>query len=150
MYYTDPSIKFLRIIVWVKDMQFRYKATLFQFLLYIVLSSSFISYSFQHYIPPSKLNSISYSILNCPSHTNQNSLSYIIDYITKSEGEEGTEKHCLCFPCCNHRSPFVTFKPLTNLSIDEYIISLFPSDENPYIKESYTNLSNRSPPGLLG
>jgi hypothetical protein len=130
-------------------MQCRYRANLFQFLLPIVLSSAFISYSFQHYIPPSKLNSISYSILNCPSHTNQNSLSYIIDYMTRSEGDEENEKLCLCFSCCNHRFPFVIFKPLINLSIDEYIISLFPSGENAYLKEPYTNLSTRSPPGFI-
>ncbi len=112
----------------------------------IFLPINFIFFSFQHYIPPSFQNSVSYSILNCPSHSNQNPLSYIILHLSKSEGEEGNEKLCLCFSCCNQRSHFVIFKPQTNLSLDEYIICLFPLDENPYLKEFYSNLSIRSPP----
>src|SRR3990170_8716165 len=73
----------------------------------IFLSINFIFFSFQHYIPPLFQNSVSYSILNCPSHSNQNPLSYIILHLSKSEGEEGNEKLCLCFSCCNQRSPFV-------------------------------------------
>ncbi len=115
----------------------------------IFLSTNFIFFSFQHYIPPSFQNSVSYSILNCPSHSNQNPLSYIILYLSKSKGEDGNEKLCLCFSCCNQRSPFVIFKPLTNLSLDEYIICLFPLDENPYLKEFYTNPSVRSPPSFI-
>ena len=115
----------------------------------IFLPINFIFFSFQHYIPPSFQNSVSYSILNCPSHSNQNPLSYIILHLSISEGEEGNEKLCLCFSYCNQRSPFVIFKPLTNLSLDEYIICLFPLDENPYLKEFYTNPSLRSPPSLM-
>jgi len=112
----------------------------------IFLSINFIFFSFQHYIPPSFQNSVSYSILNCPSHSNQNPLSYIILHLSKSEGEDGNEKLCLCFSCCNQRSHFVIFKPQTNPFLDEYIICLFPLDENPYLKEFYTKLSIRSPP----
>src|SRR3990170_7806440 len=141
----NPNLYFKRILM--------YKLNLLRYILTsvltILLSINFIFFSFQHYIPPSFQNSVSYSILNCPSHSNQNLLLYIILHITNSEGEEGNEKLCLCFPCCNQRLPFVIFKPLTNLSLDEYIICLFPLDENPYLKEFYTNLSVRSPPSLI-
>jgi len=141
----NPNLYFKRILM--------YKLNLLRYILTsvltIFLSINFIFFSFQHYIPPSFQNSVSYSILNCPSHSNQNLLLYIILHISNSEGEEGNEKLCLCFPCCNQRLPFVIFKPLTNLSLDEYIICLFPLDENPYLKEFYTNLSVRSPPSLI-
>ena len=141
----NPNLYFKRILM--------YKLNLLRYILTsvltIFLSISFIFFSFQHYIPPSFQNSVSYSILNCPSHSNQNLLLYIILHISNSEGEEGNEKLCLCFPCCNQRLPFVIFKPLTNLSLDEYIICLFSLDENPYLKEFYTNLSIRSPPSLI-
>jgi len=120
------------------------------FVFSIVLSINFAIYSIQSYIPPSVFQeSISYSILNCPSHSNHNPLSDIIFHLSKSEGEEGNEKHCLCFSCCNQRLPFVIFKSLRNLSLDEYIIYLFPLDENPYLEEFSTNLSNRSPPSPI-
>ncbi len=131
-------------------MQLNPQARISAFVFSIVLSINFVLYSIQHYLPPSIKNSVSYSILDCPSHSTQNSLSHIIHHIDKSEGEEGTEKRCLCFTCCCvQRSLFTIVKPSINVLIDRYITYLFPFDENPYLIESYTNQLIRSPPILL-
>lgn len=133
--------------MWIQTNRSGLSAIRSKFVFLTVLSINFALYSVESYIPPSvSQESISYSILNCPSHSNHNPLSDIILHLSRSEGEEGNEKHCLCFSCCNQRLPFVIFKPQTNLSLDEYIICLFPLDENPYLKEFYANLSIRSPP----
>ena len=114
----------------------------------IFLSINFIFFSFQHYIPPSFQNSVSYSILNCPSHSNQNPLSYIIVHLSKSEGEDGNEKNCPCFTCSIHRFSFIVSKPSINFLIDEYRAYLFALDQNLPLKEFYKNISIRSPPML--
>jgi hypothetical protein len=115
----------------------------------IFLPINFVFFSFQHYIPPSLHKSVSYTILNCPSHSNQDSLSYIIKFITKSKDKEGNEKLCLCFTCCNQRAPFVICKLQKNLPLNEYVISFHPLNENHYLKEFYTSLSIRSPPTFI-
>ena len=114
----------------------------------IFLSINFIFFSFQHYIPPSFRHSVSYSILNCPSHSNRNSISYIIYYLYGSEGKEGNEKNCPCFTCSIHRFSFIASKPSINFLIDEYRAYLFALDQNLPLKEFYKNLSIRSPPML--
>ena len=116
----------------------------------IFLSTIFISHSIQPYVPPSIQNSISYSIVNChcPLYAIQISVSHLIHYISKSKGEEGTEKHCFCFNCSIQRSSFIIVKPSINFLIDEYRAYLFALDQNLPLKEFYKNISIRSPPML--
>ncbi len=136
--------------MWIQTNRSDLSAISPKFVFLVVLSINFAVYSVQSYTPPSVFQeSISYSVLTCPSHSNQNPLSRIISHLNSSEGEDRNEKHCLCFSCCNQRLAHVIFKPLTNLSMDEYIISLDPLDDNPYLKEFYKELPIRSPPGLL-
>lgn len=113
----------------------------------MALCLNFTLYSIQSYIPPSA-HSLSYSILNCPSHTNQSPLSHIILYITKSEKENGSEKHCFCLPSNFPRSSFIASKSTGEILTNEYITYLFPPNENLYPKETFTNLLIRSPPFL--
>lgn len=118
-----------------------------KFVLQTILSINFFLYSTQSYVPPST-HSLSYSILNCPSHSAQSPLSHIILYITKSEKENRSEKHCFCVPSNINRSLFIVSKSTFDVLINEYITYLLSLNENLYLKENLTNLLIRSPPLL--
>ena len=135
---TDLHINFNRIF------SFNFNR-IFSFVFSIALSFNFTLYSIQSYVPPSA-HSLSYSVLNCPSHTTQSPLSHIILYITKSEKENGNEKHCFCLPSNFPRSSFMASKSAGEILTNGYITYLFPPNENLYPKETFTNLLIRSPP----
>ena len=118
---------------------------IFSFVFSVALSFNFTLFSIQPYMPPSA-HSLSYSVLNCPSHSAQSTLPHIILYIAKPEKENGGEKHCFCLPSKLPRSLFIASKPTADVLINGYIIYLFPPDENLYLEESLTNLPIRSPP----
>lgn len=126
----------------------RYISRLFSFAFSIAFSINFLSYAIQPYVPPSIVeHSASYSIQSCPSHSIQNHLSHVIHHITKSENDEGSEKHCFCF---NRRGiqigSFVSFKPSLKALTNQYSVYLFPLEESPYQNEFSKILSVRSPP----
>jgi len=116
-----------------------------------VISINFLVYAVQPYVPPSLIqHSASYSIVNCPSHSSQNSLSQIVQRIGKSEDDSGTEKQCYCFGRRSiQRSSFIVSKPAVNFLRNEHKVYLLQQDENPYSKDFYSYLSVRSPPTLL-
>ncbi len=116
--------------------------------LVLALSINFVLYSSQSYSPP-KADSVSYSIVNCPSHENGHHASNIIQLITGSESENGAEKDCLCYDCCTQRiSPFITTKTST-LTLARYTYHSFQYTEFSYSEDSYKNLPIRSPPNSI-
>jgi hypothetical protein len=127
-------------------LRFNFNRT-FSLIFSIALCFNFTIYSIQSYMPPSA-HSLSYSALNCPSHSTQSPLSYIIIFLTKSEKENGSEKHCFCLPSNFPRSSFIASKSTSDVLTNEYITYLFPPNENLYLKGTFTNLLIRSPPLL--
>ena len=113
--------------------------------LLIALSVNFVLYSSQSYSPP-KAESVSYSIVNCPSHEGGHHSSNIIQAILGSESENGAEKDCFCYDCCTQRiSPYITTKSFT-LTLERYTYYTLQATEPPLSEDSNKNLPIRSPP----
>jgi hypothetical protein len=119
------------------------------FVFSIVFFSYFIFYSIQPYFPRSIQRSSLYSIVDCPSHSIQSSLANMVRRIAKPGKNEGTEKHCFCFPRISHNSESIVFKSSTDVLVDKYTAYLFPLTDDSYLKDFYTKLSCRSPPVFL-
>jgi hypothetical protein len=118
------------------------------FILLLALSINFLLYSSQSYSPP-KAESISYSIVNCPSHENQHHASKIVQLITGTEDKSGPEKDCFCYDCCSQRAPSViTFSAVT-VTLERYSTLIVTLNESIYAQDSYKNLPIRSPPASL-
>ncbi len=116
--------------------------------LVVALSINFALYSSQSYSPP-KAESISYSIVNCPSHDGGHHSSNIIQILLGSESKNGAEKDCFCYDCCTQRvSPFITTKKIT-ANLARYSYYAFQTNEFSFTEDSYKNLPIRSPPALI-
>jgi len=112
----------------------------------LVLSVNLLLYSSQRYYPPSP-ESLSYSILNCTSHQNQASVSEIIRLITgSSDKENGSEKHCFCYSCCNPRNPLAIPAVISPKPETQLITFLRTNKEFLHASGSFKNLPIRSPP----
>ena len=116
--------------------------------LLLALSVNFLLYSSQSYSPP-KAESISYSIINCPSHENQHHTSNIIQLITGTESEEGPEKDCFCYSCCSQRALSVITLSTVTVKLERYSTFIVTLNESIYTQDSYKNLPIRSPPANL-
>lgn len=114
-------------------------------LISLVISFNLLLYSLQRYSPP-EADSPSFSVLDCTSHKNPDDLSAIIDLITGSEGESGSEKHCLCHTCCCPGYNLEVSKPVTADAV-YYDESRYPSENDSAFSEDFNNnIPIRSPP----
>lgn len=122
---------------------------IFSISLVLALSISFVLYSSQSYSSP-KAYSVSYSIVNCPSHEGgQHHTSSIIQFIFDSDAENGAEKDCFCYDCCTQRiSSFISTKEVT-LTLARYSYLSYQYTEFSYTEDSYKNLPIRSPPNSI-
>lgn len=116
-------------------------------LLITALSVNFLLYSSQSYSPP-KADSISYSVVNCPSHETQHDTTNIVQLITGTQGENGSEKDCFCYDCCSQRTSFYTLIPTVLLILEKHSIYIETINESIYIEDPYKNLPIRSPPNI--
>lgn len=114
-------------------------------LILAALCLNLILYASQRYAPP-RAESLSYSILDCPSHQNQNHLSIIVQFFTGEEDERGSEKHCFCYSCCSQRNSLTTPIPASVLIPKHYSVYRIIATELNYTKDFYTKLLIRSPP----
>lgn len=113
-------------------------------LLVLALSVNFLLYSSQSYSPP-RADSISYSIVNCPSHEADHHTN-IVQIFMGSDREHGSEKDCFCYDCCSQRvSLEVIFQELS-LVLKKYSTKFELLSESIHIEDSYKNLPIRSPP----
>lgn len=116
-------------------------------ILITVLSVNFLLYSSQSYSPP-KADSISYSVVNCPSHETEHHSTNIFQIITGNKGN-GSEKDCFCYDCCTQRISF-DFTTQTVFTVHEKYSTLIELlNESTHVEDSYKNLPIRSPPGIL-
>jgi len=113
-----------------------------------VISVNFILYSSQRYSPP-KAYSASYSIVNCPSHEGVKPLTLIVQFLTDTEEEGGSEKHCFCYSCCNPRAFSAITTQTAELSPDNNAGYYDVLKEITYTEKSYKNLPIRSPPSFI-
>ena len=113
--------------------------------LFLALSLNLALYTSQKYAPP-KAESLSYSVMDCPSHRGPDNLSGIIGFITGNSGKEGSEKHCFCLSCCSQRTSL--FIPVATCSIarEHFTVYLPAAVEFHYSEEFYSSLPVRSPP----
>jgi len=114
----------------------------------LALSVNFLLYSSQSYSPP-KAESISYSIINCPSHENQHHASNIVQLITGTESKEGPEKDCFCYSCCSQRASSVITLSTVTLTLEKHSSSIVTLNGSIYTQDLYKNLPIRSPPANL-
>ncbi len=121
---------------------------IFSVTLILALSINFVLYSSQSYSPP-KAESISYSIVNCPTHDGGHHATIIINFFVGSEGENGAEKDCFCYDCCGQRLPSFITAQTVNLTLARYSYYRFQSYDFSYTEDSYKNLPIRSPPDLI-
>jgi hypothetical protein len=118
------------------------------FILITVLSVNFLLYSSKSYSPP-KAESISYSIVNCPSHETPHHTTNFVQLITGTQGENGSEKECFCYSCCTQRASSVITLSTVTLTLERHSTFIVTLNESIYTKDSYKNLPIRSPPANL-
>jgi len=128
-------------------MQSRLRKTL-SLILITALSVNFLLYSSQSYSPP-KADSISYSVVNCPSHEAEHHSTNIVQIITGNQGENGSEKDCFCYNCCNQRVSFDITVLTVLLVLEKYSTPIETINESIHIEDSFKNLPIRSPPNIL-
>ncbi|GJM16339.1 MAG: hypothetical protein DHS20C13_16660 [Thermodesulfobacteriota bacterium] len=117
-------------------------------ILVLAISINFVLYSSQSYSPP-RAESISYSIVNCPTHEGERHETNIIQTILGTDSEHSSAKNCYCYDCCNQRVSFdITVKTVL-LVLEKYSISIETISESRYVEDSYKNLPIRSPPNIL-
>ncbi len=117
-------------------------------ILLLALSINFALYSSQSYSLP-KAESVSYSIVNCPSHDGGHHALNIVQAILGSDSENGAEKDCFCYDCCTQRvSPFIATKTITT-NLARYSYYAFKNNESSFTEDSYINLPIRSPPASI-
>lgn len=117
-------------------------------LLITALSVNFLLYSSQSYSPP-KADSISYSAVNCPSHETEHHTTNIVQLITGTQGENGSEKDCFCYDCCNPRTSLDISIPTVLITLEQYSTYIEEISESIVIEDSHKNLPIRSPPNPL-
>lgn len=117
-------------------------------LLITALSLNFLLYSSQSYSPP-KTDSISYSVVNCPSHESDHQSTNIIQIITGNQGENGSAKDCFCYDCYNPRTSLDFAIQSVLIVLEKYSSSIETINESIYIEDPYKNLPIRSPPNIL-
>ncbi len=117
-------------------------------ILLLALSVNFLLYSSLSYSPP-KAESISYSIVNCPSHENQHHASNIVKIITGTQSENGSAKDYFCYDCCTQRASSVITIPAVTLTLEIHSSFIVILNESIYTPDSYKNLPIRSLPTSL-
>lgn len=117
------------------------------FLLITALYVNFLLYSSQSYSPP-KADSISYSVVNCPSHEAEHHSTNIVQIITGNK-ENGSEKDCFCYDCCTQRISFDFTIQTVFTDTLRYATSIESTNEYIHTEDSYKHLPIRSPPGFL-
>lgn len=128
-------------------MRSRLKKTL-PFILITVLSVNFFLYSSQSYSPP-RADSISYSVVNCPSHEAEHHSTNIVQIITGNQGENGSEKDCFCYDCCTQRISFDALTQTVLITLEKYSTSIETINEFIHVEDPHKNLPIRSPPNIL-
>lgn len=115
--------------------------------LFLALSLNLALYTSQKYAPP-RAESLSYSVMDCPSHRGQDHLSAIASVITGRNTKEGVEKHCFCLSCCSQRTSL--FIPAAACSIvrEQFTVYLPAAVEFHHSEEFYSSLPIRSPPAI--
>ena len=116
--------------------------------LVLALSMNFVLYSSQSYSPP-RAESVSYSIVNCPSHENQHHSTNIVQIIIGSESENGSEKDCFCYDCCNQRVSSEIIAQSVLLVLEKHSIRIQTINEYIPVQNSHKNLPIRSPPNSV-
>lgn len=116
-------------------------------LLITALSVNFLLYSSQSYSPP-KADSISYSVVNCPSHEADHQSTNIIQIITGNQEENGSAKDCFCYDCYNPRTSLDFTIQTVLIVLEKYSSSIETIKESIYIEDPYKNLPIRSPPNI--
>lgn len=127
------------------------KVRKFSLLFFVVLiSANIVLFSSQRYSPP-KAESKSYSVFHCPSHESKHGdgVSFVVYLLTGKEQENGSEKHCFCYSCCNSRATYALTTQTAVLSPDKYASYLAVFIEVVYTENLYKNLPSRSPPSLI-
>ena len=127
-------------------MQSRLRKTL-SLILITALSVNFLLYSSQSYSPP-KADSISYSVVNCPSHEAEHHSTNIVQIITGNQGENGSAKECFCYDCYNPRTSLDIAIQTAFIFLEEYSTSIETINESIHIEDPDKNLPIRSPPSL--
>lgn len=117
-------------------------------ILILALSINFLLYSSQSYSPP-RAESISYSIVNCPTHENQHHTTNIVQFVTGTESENGSAKDCFCYNCCNQRAASDVTIQTVLLVREKSSIRIETINESIHVEDSYKNLPIRSPPNIL-
>ena len=112
------------------------------------ISVNFILYSSQRYSPP-RAESQSYSVMDCPSHDGSGGMTKIAQFFLGSEKEEGSEKHCFCYSCCEDRVSPVLSAPDTLTTLLTYKRYTTEFYEFGLSDDSYKHLPIRSPPESL-
>ena len=113
--------------------------------LFFALSLNLALYTSQKYAPP-RAESLSYSVMDCPSHQGQGRLSTIAKFITGKNNKEGVEKHCFCLSCCSQRTN--VFIPVSTYLILTEHFTVYRTAETEFhqSEEFYASLPTRSPP----
>ncbi len=125
------------------------KTRRFSLLFFIVLiSANIVLFTSQRYSPP-RAESKSYSVFHCPSHESKHGVSYIVFLLTSKEQENGSEKHCFCYSCCNSRASYALTTQTDVLSPDKYASYFAVFIEVIYTENFYKNLPIRSPPSFI-
>ncbi len=122
------------------------KARRFSLFFFIVLiSANIVLFSSQRYSPP-RAESKSYSVFHCPSHESKHDVSSVVYLLTGKEQENGSEKYCFCYSCCNSRASYALTTHTALLSPDKYASYFAVFIEVVYSENLYKNLPIRSPP----
>lgn len=122
-----------------------YLRTLILSITLAALSLNLLFYTSQRYAPP-RADSLSYSILDCPSHQKQHQLSLIMQFFTGQQDEGGTGKHCFCYSCCNQRDSFAVGVSASELIPEHHSVYGITITKLNYPKDFCTSLPIRSPP----
>ncbi len=113
--------------------------------LILVLSVNFLLFSSNSYSPP-RAESISYSIVNCPTHEGEHHQTNVIKIFLGADDQHGSEKDCFCYDCCSQRiSPDIISQTFF-IILEKHITTLEIIDESVHIEDSYKNHPIRSPP----
>jgi hypothetical protein len=113
--------------------------------LILVVSVNFLLFSSKSYSPP-RAESISYSIVNCPTHEGEHHQTNVINIFLGADDQHGSEKDCFCYDCCSQRiSPDIISQTFF-IILEKYSTTLEIFDESVHIEDAYKNLPIRSPP----
>jgi len=115
--------------------------------LILVLSVNFLLFSSKSYSPP-RAESISYSIVNCPTHEGEHQQTNLINIFLGADDQHGSEKDCFCYDCCSQRISPEIISQTFFVILEKHTTTLEIFDESVHIEDAYKNLPIRSPPYL--